>query len=127
MEAEKFFDETLAFVEDYHNKGTKEAILKAVDRMKVGAKGQGMQDLKLSVRTEVRQSGTTIIGETFFLTYGRFRDMGTGSGGRGAGKRRPAPFYSKPYYARLNALMGVVNVKVAETAAETVMSKLNDI
>jgi hypothetical protein len=122
MEAENFFDSTLAYVEDYHRE-TGNVLVKQIERLKVGRKGKGNEELKLSVKTNVRTSGTTIIGETLFVAHGRFRDMGTGSGGRG-GNRTPAKWYSPAYYARMAALQGVVNVRVAETASKAVLNQL---
>lgn len=124
QQAESFFEDTKAYVEEYHAK-TATVLTGQIDRLKVGLKGKGQEDLKVSVRTSVETNGSTIIGKTFFLLHGRFRDMGTGSGGRG-GNRNPAKWYSPAYYGRLSALQGVVNVKVAETASSTVLNLLRN-
>lgn len=125
MEQSGFFDETLQYVKEYHTE-TGTVLVKQIERLKVGQKGKGFQDLKLSVKTTVNTSGTTIVGETLFVAHGRFRDMGTGSGGRG-GKRTPAKWYSPGYYARMAALQGVVNVRIAERASDVVLNQLRQI
>lgn len=122
MESQNFLQDTFRYVEDYHTK-TGEIIQKEAKRLKVGAKGDGNYSLQLSVSTTVRQQGNLIIGETSFRTYGRFRDMGTGSGGRES--RKPAKFYSPPYFGRLTALQGVVNLQMAELAGEIITNKLS--
>ncbi len=106
-------------------------------KLKVGEKGKGDKELFFSLRNNVyANAGDTIQMDLSFMTHGRFRDMGAGSKSKiesqasnreialnptGKSKgRTPAKWYSKPFYGRLNALMGIVSGQIQETIVETI-------
>jgi hypothetical protein len=94
------------------------------------------EDLKASVHAQVLQkAGEQIQVDLSFLTRGRFRDMGAGSerkvermetNRRLAKSRKPAPWYSKPFYGRLGALSGAIGYKIMEQSIQTVIKPLLD-
>ncbi|RNI27674.1 hypothetical protein EFA69_16275 [Rufibacter immobilis] len=107
-------------------------------RLKVGEKGGGDKELFFSLRSNVyAKYGDKVQMDLSFIEHGRFRDMGAGSGKKAkietmAGNlalatasarkrkgRKPAKWYSKPFYGRLNALLGVVSGEVQEVIIET--------
>lgn len=120
-----FLQKTYDYVREYHLH-TGEVLRREITRLNVGEKGNGQEVLLRSVKVDVSLSGTAIVGETIFVTHGRFRDMGTGSGGRG-GNRKPAKWYSKPYFGRMSRLQEVVNLKIVEKASRVVMDELKKI
>ncbi|MGV3588609.1 MAG: hypothetical protein ACO1OF_16505 [Adhaeribacter sp.] len=126
------YQEVLALVEDWASRN--DQILKAeIKRLKVGEKGGGQQELFFSVKSRVyAKMGTKIGMDLSFLTYGRFRDMGAGRKAKFESQatnrqfatrskgRKPAKWYSKPFYGRLHALMGIVSANLQETTIQTI-------
>lgn len=82
-----------------------------------------------------QQAGDIIQFDLSFMQRGRFRDMGAGrerkvetmeTNRKIAGGRKPAKWYSRPFYGRLNALQGAVGFKVMEQAIDSVIQPLQD-
>lgn len=109
--------------------------------IEVKKKGIGVtESLYGSFRDNVKVSGTTIKAEQKFDESGRYSDMGAGrshslettrmkraiilEAGDKLKKGRTAKKWMRLMYARLNALQGVVGIKVMESAAETVKGPL---
>jgi len=105
--------------------------------IEVKKKGIGVTEaLYGSFRDNVQASGTTVKVEQIFDETGRFSDMGVGRGhglegqrqnrasvremGQKQAKGRKAKKWMRLLYARLNALQGVVGIKVMESAAGAV-------
>ena len=98
-------------------------------------KGVGItQDLRQSIKEKVfERAGDIIQYDLSFMSRGRFRDMGAGrerkiesiESNRGILKaRKPAPWFSRPFYGRLNALQGAIGYQVMEQAINAVVSNL---
>lgn len=93
-------------------------------------------ELYSSLQHQVYQKGADIVGiDISFLLRGRFVDMGAGAGyKKGAFEgiqsnrekltRKPKKWYSKTFYGRLNALMGVTGASVSETAVQAIIQPL---
>jgi hypothetical protein len=105
------------------------------------------EELYQSVRHRVYQRSSALIGyDLSFLLRGRYRDMGAGRGrgkdlavklessttnreiiqGRGRSKIKPAKWYSKPFYGRLNMLQGVIGMKTMEQSIQIVRNQLTN-
>lgn len=94
-------------------------------------------ELYSSLQHKVYQIGSDIVGiDISFLLRGRFVDMGAGAGykkgvfesqasNRAKLTRKPKPWYSKTFYGRLNALMGVTGASVSEQAVQAIIQPLN--
>lgn len=109
-----------------------------IDRWKINDTGA----LKDSLHSEVRQKTDAILeSEIEFLVRGRFRDMGAGRGSRAgiesrAGNRslassgtgrRPARWYSRAFWARLNDLQGAIGYSLMESSIQTIKGNLNQV
>jgi hypothetical protein len=136
------FEEIKAYVEEWAER-TDQALLERLRYYKVGI----TQDLYNSVRSQVYKKAFSMLQyDLKFLYYGRFRDISTGRG-RGkslfyklestatnrqiienTGKRKikPAPWYSKTFYARLNALEGVIGLRAMEQLIRNVKQPLEN-
>lgn len=93
-------------------------------------------ELARSFNHELKRLGEGFLeGGHFFLTRGRFVDMGVGRGhGRGAltsssrsegwsrGRkgRKPKKWYSPAFYGRLNDLMGATGARISEQAIRNI-------
>ena len=125
------FTETLAYVQEWADR-TDQILLDQLARKDIGI----TDELRTSVRSKVHQlAGEQIRFDLSFLSYGRYRDMGAGrpaekieSRGATAARlhaaslkgRKPAKWYSRPFYGRLHALSGVVSTSVVEQAIAAV-------
>lgn len=124
------FAETLAYVQDWARR-TDQILLNQFDRYGIGV----TDELAASVRSKVYElAGEQIRYDLSFLVSGRFRDMNVGRPraietrdlareqlqARGYTDRKPAKWYSKPFYGRLNALSGVVSASLVEKAIKVV-------
>lgn len=105
---------------------------RALNRLGVGI----TDELKQSIRSEVRKATDQVVAEHQFLVRGRFRDMGAGRGTKAnsrsrnladgrQSKRKPAKWYSRPFYGRLNDLYGVVGAQVSEQIIEKTRQALH--
>lgn len=136
------FHEVKAFVDQWADR-TDELLLQMLRRYNVGV----TEDLYNSVRSKVYERSSALIGyDLTFLLHGRFRDMSAGRGrgkdkslklessttnreiirSRGRSKIKPAKWYSKPFYGRLNMLQGVLGIKAMEQSIRTVKNQLTD-
>ena len=105
------------------------------------------EELYHSVRSQVYQRAGDMIGyDLAFLTYGRFRDMNVGRGrgknislklestttnrdiiqGRQRKRIKPAKWYARPFYGRLNALEGAIGIRLMEQCIQTVIKPIQD-
>ena len=108
----------LNFIDDELNEWgelVNQELRKALTRMGIGV----TDELYQSIAYQVMQAAAGHDGKynLSFHEYGRFRDMGTGKGGRGAFKettsgnrkkwvgRKPKKFYSRTVYGMLNRLI----------------------
>lgn len=126
--------DVVELVEEWSDR-TNKILKQQMKRLKVGDKGDGAKALFFSLRSNVyAKFGDKVQMDLSFLEHGRFRDMGAGSGKNGKiesmatnlgiatkkkSNRKPAKWYSKPFYGRLNALMGVVSGNIQEAVVET--------
>jgi hypothetical protein len=124
LQSQALNQELLQYVSEYNRK-TADVVKSVISKLKVGDKGSSLYLLRNSVRTHTYEASGTIYGEIYFKTYGRYRDMGTGSGGRSA--RKAAKFYSRPWYGRHEYLQGVVQSKIIETGARILHQNLDNI
>jgi hypothetical protein len=135
------FHEVKAFLDEWAD-NTDQVLLQMLRRYDVGI----TEDLYNSVRSRVYEQGSALIGyDLSFLLRGRFRDMSAGRGrGKGAlsaklessttnreiirsrGRIKPARWYSRPFYGRLNMLQGVIGIKAMEIAIRTVKNQTTD-
>lgn len=115
---------------------TDRLLLQMLRRYDVGV----TEELYQSVRSKVYERSSALIGyDLTFLLRGRYRDMGAGRGRgknalpaklessttnreiiRSRGKLKPAKWYSKPFYGRLNMLQGVIGMKLMEETIQVV-------
>lgn len=105
------------------------------------------EELYQSVRSQVYQRAGDMIGyDLEFLTYGRFRDMNVGRGrgknislklestttnrdiiqGRQRKRIKPAKWYARPFYGRLNALEGAIGIRMMEQCIQSVIKPIQD-
>lgn len=105
------------------------------------------EDLYKSIRHRVYLQAGELIGyDLSFLLHGRFRDMSAGRGrgkdlalrlessssnreiirSRGRKRIKPAKWYSRPFYGRLNMLQGVIGMQIMEQAIRSVKTPLED-
>lgn len=117
---------------------TDEILLMTLKRLNVGHN----EDLFRSLRSKVyRLAGDTVGYDLTFLLHGRFRDMNVG---RGRGKSsslkientasnrqivrkrgvKPAKWFSKPFYGRLNALQGAIGYSLMEQSIQSITKTL---
>lgn len=103
--------------------------------------GIGVTDeLYSSLSTQVIQKGGELIDINLtFLARGRFVDMGAGQGYKkgvfesmASNKekligRKPKKWYSKPFYGRINALMGITGATISEQAVRAIIEPLQQI
>jgi hypothetical protein len=130
------FDDVLDFTRSWANR-TDQILKDQLREKKIGV----TKDLFQSLRHKVYQKAGDQIGADFsFLTYGRFRDMGAGSGSKASvieqirtngdiiqqksKGRKPARWYSRPFYGRIHALMGAVGYAISEQAVRAVVDEL---
>ncbi|MFN3758425.1 MAG: hypothetical protein ACK4SF_04340 [Algoriphagus aquaeductus] len=136
------FEEVKAYVDQWAD-NTDQVLLQMLRRYDVGI----TEDLYNSVRSRVYERSSAMIGyDLTFLLHGRFRDMGAGRGrgkdksvklessttnreiirSRGRTKLKPAKWYSKPFYGRLNMLQGVIGIRAMEQSIQVVRKQLTD-
>lgn len=136
------FEEVKAYVDQWADR-TDQVLLQMLRRYDVGI----TEDLYNSVRSRVYALSSALIGyDLSFLLRGRYRDMGAGRGrgkdksvklessttnreiirSRGRTKLKPAPWFSKPFYGRLNMLQGVIGMKAMEQSIQVVRNQLTD-
>ncbi len=136
------FLEVKAYVQSWAD-DTDQVLLQMLRRYDVGV----TDELYKSVRSRVYARSSDLIGyDLTFLLHGRFRDMGAGRGrgkdlsvklesaktnreiirNGGRKKIKPAKWYSKPFYGRLNMLQGVIGIKAMEQSIQSVRTQLTD-
>lgn len=127
--------EYIELAEDWAHR-TENLLLSEIKRLNIGVTDELYNSLSSKVVQEA--SGMVNINLTFLLK-GRYVDMGAGRG-YAKGKiettrtnrervtvRKPKKWYSKPFYGRLNALMGVTGAKLSEQAVASVIEPLKAI
>jgi hypothetical protein len=108
-----------------------------IDRFGIGDTGA----LKDSLESQVRAKSEAILeSELQFLVRGRFRDMGVGRGSRAgrietragnrarastSGGRKPARWYSRAFWARLNDLQGAIGYQLMESSIQVIKGQLD--
>ena len=118
---------------------TEQMLKRAIDQMRIGDTGALVDSLRSQVR---KKSQDLLIAEHEFLIRGRFRDMGVGRGEKSgrvesrAGNRalassgqgrRPARWYSRTYWGRLNDLQGAIGYRLMETAIDSVKEAIDQV
>lgn len=126
QEARSLFDRWVSKTEDI--------LLDQLSEKKIGI----TEDLRNSLRSEIVNVGDGfMVGRFYFLQRGRFVDMGAGRGSesnsRGEGlkvgrkARRAKPWYSKPFYGRLNALQGAIGAQLSEQVISNIKGALKSV
>ncbi len=136
------FEEIKSYLDQWAD-DTDQVLLQMMRRYDIGI----TEELYKSLRHRVYARSAALIGyDLSFLLRGRFRDMGAGKGrgkdlavklessttnreiirSRGRTKIKPAKWYSKPFYGRLNMLQGVIGIKAMESTIQTVKSELTN-
>ena len=93
--------------------------------------------LSNSVNSKVTGANGSLKIDLHFTDYGRYRDMGAGrkkiestAGNRalitGQAGRKPARWYSKPFYSRLHALQGITSASMQEKVVSAIQSIENN-
>lgn len=109
-ETEKFFRRWVRITEQH--------LMQSLDRHKIHYTG----DLKKGLRARISDRGDKLLAEFYFKSYGRFVDMGVGSMFESTesnrdiilGERKSKPWYSKPFFGRLNNLRGAIGYQMME-------------
>ncbi len=113
-----------------------EVLKKELRKLKVGI----TDELYQVIRSTMHQKASAMLQvDLNFFTYGRFRDMGAGRKAKiessenkkelykaknPKGGRKPAKWYSRPFYGRLHALNGVLSAKIIEQSIQAVTGPL---
>lgn len=116
--------ENIAFVERWADY-TSQLLSRKRKQLKIYVEGE----LDNSFGHRITTSGSTIKVEFYFLSRGRYVDMGAGRKPKISGRyqegteapkgRKPKKWYSKPFYGRLNSLNEALSAKVAEEVLNT--------
>lgn len=113
-----------------------EAVLKeSIKKLGIGV----TDELYASLKTQVIEKGGDLIDINLtFLARGRYVDMGAGQGyakgvfeGVASNRekligRKPKKWYSKPFYGRINALMGITGAALSEAAVKAIIEPLKE-
>lgn len=137
--AEGKIEEMRSYVTSWADR-TDDILLTTMKRLGIGV----TDELYNSVRSKVYTMAGDMVGyELTFLLHGRFRDMGVGRGrskgisskiestssnrriiqGKGS---KPAKWFARPFYGRLNALEGALGFALMEQAISSITKPLKN-
>jgi hypothetical protein len=118
------FQEIYAFVDQWAD-NTDQILLQMLKRYGVGI----TEELYQSVRHRVYQRSSALIGYDLSFLAVKLESSTTNREiiqGRGRSKIKPAKWYSKPFYGRLNMLQGVIGMKTMEQSIQIVRNQLTN-
>lgn len=106
--------------------------VKILEQERAKLKVEDKKGLKDSLRGKVIQMAANELGgQIYFLTRGRFVDMGAGRkksitrfGEDPKKMRKPKKWYSRPFYGRLNDLQGALGIRLMEQGIEAIRKGL---